>query len=196
MRGMIKVWVMVFLLAFVSGCIVVEDCPSPLTGNVTATTDMYDLTQVDIFSLLKAGDITSSQISIKGVVLGSRFSEVQDAFDLPYSMEEYDEGHIINARYISANNKTTLIFHLVDDVVERIVVKSAFNENLHGETIINRKKDDITRFFGKPDFFEDAVKVRTYYYNDIGLEIYHRRRVMLGFGLIPPGSAVPPELVG
>lgn len=195
MRNLLGVMLVLSVLV-VSSCVIVEEClptGGTLTGGTVVDTvpaEVHDMTEEDVFALIKSGGITSSQISVKGVKLGDHFAEIRDNLGLPYSMEEFESGAVINARYLHAEtNVTTVIFHLENDIITRIVVRAEYNENLHGETIINRSKDDITRFFGKPDFFDDAVALRTYYYKDIGLEIYHRRRKMLGFGLIPEGSA-------
>lgn len=183
----LKNMILIFSIAILaSACIIVEPCDNT---TVNATPDLqgeYDLTQTDVFALLKEGSIKSDQVSVGGVSLGGGFSDVSDSFGLPYSLEEY-EGGIVNARYVEPNtNLTTLIFHLENNSITRIVVRSPFNDNLHGDTVIDMKKDDMTAFFGKPDSFEDATSLVTYYFNDMGLEMYLKRKNVIGFGLVPP----------
>ena len=154
--------------------------------DTSISSETYDVTEADVYDLFDKNLITSKQVTVQGVGLGDNLLEVFRAFGRDSSFEEFPEDNIINVRYANDQNVTTVIFHLVNNSVERIAIKDGLRDELIGRTAERRQLQNITLSFGKPDKSEDVFNFRIYTYSDKGLEIYHRRKRMFGFGLIPP----------
>lgn len=167
---------------FLLGCI-----QSP-TGGVTGEVlnDTYDVTEEDVYDLFDQNLITSEQVTVKGVGLGDNLIHIFRAFGTESYIEEFQADNIVNVIYTNEDNKTMIIFHLVDSKVARIAIRKGMRDQLIGRTAEANELQDITRAFGKPDENVDLSKFRIYTYHDKGLEIYHKRKKMIGFGLIPP----------
>lgn len=175
-----RIYLILLLVILLIGC----DITGGGTVNVISTT--YDVTEADVYDLFDKNLITSAQVTVKGVGLGDNLLEVFRAFGRDSYFEEFPEDNIVNVRYANEQNKTMVIFHLVNNSVERIAIKDGLRDELIGRTAERRQLQNITLSFGKPDKSEDVFNFRIYTYSDKGLEIYHRRKRMFGFGLIPP----------
>lgn len=181
MRG--KFLIGLFLCVFLVGCIEVPSGAHVVDTEVI----IYDVTEHDVYTLFDQNLITADQVTVKGVGLGDNLLEVLRAFDSESFIEQYPAYNITNVRFWDAEtNRTTVIFHLVNGRVERIAIKEGMRSQLVGRTAEPINQANITLSFGKPDKSEDIAPFRVYTYSDKGLEIYHRRKKMFGFGLIRP----------
>ena len=160
-----------------------------LTGGGTVdipSDEIYDVTETDVYDLFDQNLITSEHVTVRGVALGDNLLQVFRAFGTESYMDEYPDDRIVNVRYVNDRNRTSVIFHLVNGSVERMAIKDGMRDELVGRTAESNYLHNITRSFGKPDASVDISDFRIYTYNDKGLEIYHRRKHMFGFGLIRP----------
>ena len=168
------------VMLFLAGCITLP------TGQVIfGDVPYYEVTEHDIYDLFDKNRITSEQVTVKGVRLGDNLLEVLRTFESDGYMEQYPKDDITNVRYANEKNETTVIFHLVANKVERIAIREGMREELVGRTAERTPLRNLTLSFGKPDQSVDVMDFRIYTYEDKGLEIYHRRKKMFGFGLIP-----------
>jgi len=167
------------VMLFLAGCI------TPPTGQlIFEDVPYYEVTEHDIYDLFDKNMIISEQVTVKGVRLGDNLLEVLRAFESDSYMEQYPKDDITNVRYVNEKNKTTVIFHLVANKVERIAIREGMREELVGRTAERTPLRNLTLSFGKPDQSVDVKDFRIYTYEDKGLEIYHKRKKMFGFGLI------------
>jgi len=148
--------------------------------------ESYDITGADVIDLIDKNLITSEQVSVKGLKLGDNLLEIFRVFGTESYLEEFPKEKITNVRYWNEDNQTTVIFHLVDNKIQRMAIKKGMRDQLIGKTGESLELKEITSMFGKPDKSEDTTTFRIYTYKDKGLEIYHKRKKMFGFGLIPP----------
>ncbi len=179
-----KVLIILTVLLLV-GCIV-----RPAQEEIKPVRDrsgLLDATKVDIFDLLDKKQIAAENISVKGVALGDDLSTVIEAFGVPEFIDEFTEEGIMNVRYESEKNVSSVVFNLVNGSVERMTVRGGFNPYLIGRSKMELwQLENITAAFGKPDVSFHTQFARVYEYHDIGLELFHRRKQLQGFALVHP----------
>ena len=150
-------------------------------------TEYHEITQEDVLPLIDAGLITGARVAVNGVHLGDPLPKVLKAFGPPHLIDEYPELGIVNVRYNNEKmNATALIFNVVNDSIERITIKEGFEPHLINNSKFNYNLFNITNTFGKPDNMYDSMYMRVYEYHPEGLEIFHKRKHMLGFALVRP----------
>ncbi len=175
----------ILTLLLLVGCIV---RPAPeVEKPARDRSGLLDATKVDVFDLLDKKQITSENISVKGVALGDDLATVIESFGVPEFIDEFPEEGIMNVRYESEKNVSSVVFNLVNDSVERITVRGGFNPQLIGRSRLELwQLENITTSFGKPDVSFDTQFARVYEYHDLGLELFHRRKQLQGFALVHP----------
>ena len=169
----------ILVVLFLAACIIKppEDLAKPT----------YEITEHDVLDLLDKKQITGDQVSYMGVKIGDSFTDMVRALDSPNVIDEYFDLNIVNAKYTDELGNATVLFHLQDDVVERITIRPGLNPDL-----INRSKiedwslDNITTSFGKPDYSYDTQFIRVYEYHDLGFEIFHKRKSMYYYAFVRP----------
>lgn len=178
-----KILTLLTLLLLV-GCIV---RPEPVEKPIRDRSGLLDATKVDVFDLLDKKQITAENISVKGVALGDDLATVVESFGVPEFIDEFPNEGIMNVRFESEKNVSSVVFNLVNDSVERITVRGGLNPQLVGRTKFeNWRLENITTAFGKPDVSFDTQFARVYEYHDLGLELFHRRKQLQGFALVHP----------
>ena len=154
-------------------------------GNLSLVSESIELTQVDGLKVIDDFKANASVLRVKGVGIGSSMEDVIEAWGKPDGVDGYPTENTINLRYDDkAANLTIVTFHLVDDSVERIVLKGGSSSLL--ATKVAGTIDDVVRRFGKPDKMETTNYYTIYYYYLEGLEVYHKAKVVQGWGLIRP----------
>lgn len=167
------------LVILLAGCIIK---PPPEMAKPT-----YEITEHDVLTLIDDKQITGDQISYQGVKIGDSFTDMVRALDSPNYIDEYFDINVVNAKYTDDTGNATVLFHLKDDVVERITVRPGSNP-----VLVNRSKitgwslDNITTSFGKPDHTYDTQFIRVYEYHDLGFEIMHKRKSMYYYSFVRP----------
>lgn len=154
---------------------------------------IYDIFEQDV---LNYGDITSLDISAKGIKLGDSVEKVFEVFGEPDETKT-DTGTVITYGYGESLGLETngIYFFTNENKVNSIIVMNALNPKLHGETKINRTLSNIYSFFGKPEKQEDLPKVRRFTYPKKGLEVYIERKKMISFAFIEPYVYENPHIV-
>ena len=149
----------------------------------------YEITETDIFSL---SNFTSSEISVKGIMLGDSFDQVLEKLGYPDAQKDYPPD-IINLEYSKRINLngTGLILQFKNKILKKITIREPFNEYLIGKTKIIHSKDEIYNIFGAPDEMKfvpihqgSTIVFRNNMYKDKGLEIYIRKNKEIGFGFV------------
>ncbi|MBS3175876.1 hypothetical protein J4457_01425 [Candidatus Woesearchaeota archaeon] len=152
------------------------------------TNPKYELTQVDIFNL---PEWNSYEVTVNGVKLGDTVEQVEEKLGTPFNVIRHNANALtIEYGVNNASDNTsdiTLQFFTINNQVRRIFVRNHFNDFLVGSTKINYNLRGIYDKFGIPDQQEDVYRVRVFEYHDLGLEVYHRRKEMVAFALVPPG---------
>ncbi len=146
---------------------------------------IYELTQYDVLELLSKKQIKSTNVAVRGIKLGDRFMDVKNKIGLPDYVEDYYDGKATNLKY-EKNGETSMIVHLENNIVTRIVVREGMNSELAGKSRIGMNIEDVTVTFGKPTEFEDSIFGRTYRYKPRGLEVYMKKQHVFGYGFIMP----------
>lgn len=202
-----RIWSLALIgLLLLGGCITVDQaCPEPATGaqsnqstmTTTPSTQPHamgakELTDQALLSDL-GKSISATDVTVNGVRLGDDFQQMLDMLGTPQVIDEFDGDDVINAKYENDEGFTSVIYHFEQGKISRIVVRGGLNDKLPSANQVNMTLDDITRTFGKPDKEEDVLLkdsgYRVYYYYDKGLEIYHVRKHMVGYALVPPQKA-------
>ncbi len=145
---------------------------------------IYELTEHDVLNMLSKRLIKSTNVAVKGVKLGDRYMNVQNKLGIPDYIEEYYDGNT-NLQY-EKDGQPYIVIHLENNTVMRIVVKPSMESELHGKSKMALTLDQITSLFGKPTEFEDTRYLRIYKYKPRGLEIYIKRKEMMGYGFVMP----------
>ena len=149
--------------------------------NSSPSSSAYEVTEVDIVSMEK---ITSSQISVKGVMLGDSLETVLEKIGHPDKQSLFPP-NIVNIEYSKqlGLSETGMIIHLVDNKVKRITLKEPFNEFLVGKTKIANTKTEILNALGVPDKIEkipvsqgSALVMNLYSFEDRGIEVAVRKQ--------------------
>jgi len=172
------------------------------TNNQNKKTNVakYEITKTDIFSL---EDFNANEISVKGVKVGDRLSDVIDIIGTPDLRTDFDVG-VSTLEYSKkiGLDKTGLIITSDNDVVTSITIREPFDEFLLGKTKTNYTKDKIYGMFGIPDKtiftpIEEGsfIVIRIMRYSSKGIEFIIRKENVIGFSLflnddaeIPPGT--------
>ncbi|HLC84176.1 MAG TPA: hypothetical protein VJH22_00090 [Candidatus Nanoarchaeia archaeon] len=189
MRNLLIAAIIVVMM-FVSSCVVVENtCPQQ---NQTITE--VELFSTDVLTLLDEGRLSSTKVTVDGVKLGDSFQDVVKRLGAPAIIDEYYDDAVLNAKYETADGKAAYIFHVENETVTRMVIREGVNDRLPSGSKIDMTLEEITARFGKPDRSEDVSLgtsgYRAYYYDSLGLEIYHQRKKMIGFALVAPRPVV------
>ncbi len=157
------------------------------SGNLILQSDSIELTQDDGLARVDEFKANASVFRLKGIQIDSTMEEIIKAWGNPSSIESFPELDVINIKYNSREiNQTVVIFHVVNNSVRRVVLKEGANSFLVGKSKINYTKNDIITTFGKPDKEEITKFATIYYYYPEGLEIYHKRKHMIGWGFVAP----------
>lgn len=156
-------------------------------GNLSLSSEPIELTQIDGLNAIDDFKANSSVLKVKRVGIGASMEDVIKAWGNPDGVDGYPSENIINLRYDDKTANVTIVtFHIVDDSVERIVLKEGSNSLL--ATKVAGTIDDVMRKFGKPDKMETTKYYTIYYYYLEGLEVYHKAKIVQGWGLIRPIS--------
>lgn len=148
---------------------------------------MYELTNTDVLRLMDDNLITSKQVTVFGIKLGDPPSALIKKMGAPQYIDDF--GDVVNFKYEAPNtNETIIIFHMVNDEIKRIVIREGMQQVLINESRLGMNLRNITDKFGKPDKTQDTIFVRTYSYDDLGLEINHRRKIMNSYAFVPVGG--------
>lgn len=176
------------LLLLLAGCII-KPAPKAIEP-LQVKAGFYEITEHDVLKLIDEGAITGAQVSVRGITLGDKLTDIIKTLGMPQYMDEFDEGSVINAKYANKNNETLVIFNLVNDSVERITIREGFVPFLVNYSRFEYYElANITSTFGKPDVSYDTQFIRVYEYHDEGLELFHRRKQLTGFALVNPKNA-------
>jgi len=194
--------IVILSMMLLSSCIVVENtCPEQPVTTTAGPTDMHELFEEDVLGLIDKKTITADKVTVDGVALGDKMQDLMEHIGVPQVIDEFfDEDGVIgitNAKYETEDGRTLYIFHLENNSVSRIVLREGANERLPEGSKVKMDLATITTKFGKPDYTEDVLLAntafRTYYYYTRGLEIYHKRKKMIGYAFIP-SQPVPENL--
>ena len=113
-------------------------------GNLSLVSESIELTQVDGLKVIDDFKANASVLRVKGVGIGSSMEDVIEAWGKPDGVDGYPTENTINLRYDDkAANLTIVTFHLVDDSVERIVLKGGSSSLL--ATKVAGTIDDVVR---------------------------------------------------
>ncbi|MBW2990530.1 hypothetical protein KY348_02375 [Candidatus Woesearchaeota archaeon] len=147
----------------------------------------YEIAEDDVFSVK---DFTSTEISFFGLMLGDSYEDVLERLGIPDVMFIPKDESFRNMEY---RNKigigsvySGIIFHLENDTVTRITVKSAFNKYLHGNTSIGTDKEVIYALLDIPDYQSFIVNLRVFHYVEKGVEVYFKNRYIDRISFIFP----------
>jgi len=146
------------------------------------TTKIYELTNVDLFSL---ENWNSYDVTVKGVALGDTLDQVEQILGDPDDVQIYNP--VVSTLVYKENGKDALLFYIANKQVRRIIIRPGFNDHLIGKTKIDYELRAIYDEFGIPDEQEDVSKQRIFEYHSKGLEVYNRNKQMTAFALVPPG---------
>ncbi|MBI4448953.1 hypothetical protein HY641_02925 [Candidatus Woesearchaeota archaeon] len=162
-------------------------------GNLTLRSEPIELTSEDGLALIDAHQANASVFKVKGVGLQSSMEEVVTAWGNPDKIDPFPEVDTINLIYNNKQtNETAVTFNIVRNSVQRVVFREGA-DFLVGKSRVNMSKDNIITRFGKPDKEEMTTLMSMYYYYPEGLELYHRRQIVRGWGFVQPQS--PREVV-
>jgi len=169
---------LVFLaILFLAGCI------KPPVDQVK----FYDITEYDILDMIDKNLITGAAVTVEGVKLGDSLPQVVSKLGAPQYIDEYHDVNIVNIQYNDDDGKSMFVFHLRDDKVARMTIKPAYNVKLVGKTDMRKwHLHNITLAFGKPDVTYDSSYFRVYEYHDKSMELFHRRKRLMGFSFVDP----------
>lgn len=187
MRKSFIVIVVLAIIAFVLLAVYNEPQKTPVPRVYpNKTSDVQELTKVDVFDMFDKNLINSSYITVRGVKLGDNTEEVITKLGRPAGYETA-EGDILNLRFEDrATNETEMIVHLENDKVTRIAVKPGLEDELLNRSRFNFTKETATSAFGKPDKIYDTKFYHIFEYHDKGLELYFKARKLNGYGFVPP----------
>lgn len=187
-----KIAILLIIIIFLFGCVSTPTVQIFAEQNINSKynyevsdNSIYELTQYDVLELLSKKQIKSTNIAVRGVKLGDRFMDVKNKIGLPDYVEDYYDGKATNLKY-EKNGETSMIVHLEDNIVARIVVREGMDSELAGKSRIGMSIEDVTATFGKPTEFEDSRFGRTYRYKPRGFEIYLKKQHVFGYGFIMP----------
>lgn len=151
----------------------------------------YEITEIDVLSLK---DLSSRDISVKGLKLGDSLENIIDKLGYPDSQLSYLP-NILNIEYGKRLNleDVGLIFHLEDDKITRITIKEPFNKFLVGKTKINNTKAEIYYLLGIPEKVDkiplkenSILLMRLYRYTGKGIEVIIRQKEQNALSLVEP----------
>ena len=132
---------------------------------------IYDLFEHDAFQY---GDITSKDISIKGVVLGDTSERIMELMGEPDNTTIESSKAIIYSYSKSLDLENSGIhFITYENKIDSMVVMRSFNKYLKGESRIDRDLRSIYDFFGIPEKQEDIPKLRKFIYAN-KVDVLHR----------------------
>ena len=185
--------VLTVLIVLVAGYLIAEALGPTLTNTPTGSTVLrvpqpmktYEITTDDVFAL---EGLKSELISVKGIQLGDSLDRVVELLGEPELVYKYPTS--LSFFYGEKLNLSpqALIIHGENNKVTKIYVALPFNPLLKGSTKIAYDLRGIYDKFGRPDLQEDLPKIRRFTYYERGLEVYHIRKQMLAFALIPSQS--------
>jgi hypothetical protein len=134
----------------------------------------YEIADVDLFALTN-GSFDPKNISFLGVMLGDSYQSVKDRLGVPDVEYEPSDKSYQNLDYhakIGLERGEGISFHIVDDKVERIVVKKNFNKFLQGDTELGQSKEYVYTVFDTPDYTDLVSNFKIFFYVEKGLEFY------------------------
>ena len=137
----------------------------------------YEIARDDVFSMGNL-DLISTDISFLGIMLGDSKQDLLDKIGTPNSIYEPADGSYQNYGYGNAigiaGTSSGILFHMVDDKIERITVFKEFNKYLHGNTTMGQEKQMIYALLDVPDYQDFISNFRVFYYVEKGIEVYLR----------------------
>ena len=154
----------------------------------TDTSDKYEITEVDIFSL---GLINANDVAIMGLSVGDRARDVLETLGTPDTKTDYSGG-VSNWEYSESLglDETGIIVNIDNEIVESITIRKAFNSRLVGETAKEYTKAEVYHKFGIPDrtlFMplkkDSALIIRLIRYEEMGIDFIVRKKEAIGFTL-------------
>ncbi len=190
-----KIFIAILLVSLIVGCTSTQVDDSNNSKGVNSSFDVdarYDVVDDDIVALMDEENISSWNVSVKGVELNDSRKEVLNVLGSPDNYTRFEgEGLVIeNLEYGEAwgFNSSGIIVHLENDRVTRITVNDVFNKNLINRTILNSSKKSIFFNFGVPESKDLLYRFIVYNYPSSGLEIITLRGEEIAFSLVPPGE--------
>jgi hypothetical protein len=139
----------------------------------------YEIAEDDVF-MLSMGNFTSTEISFLGVMLGDSYEDVLGRLGIPDVLFIPADESYKNMEYrkkIGIGDKISGIsFHLENDTVTRITVKSPFKKYMHGNTSIGTDKEIIYYLLDVPDYQDFVSVLRVFHYVEKGVDVYFKNR--------------------
>ena len=157
-------------------------------NNISSEDAMYEITDVDLFSL---DNFNANDVSVMGLKVGDRTQTLLEILGSPDLQTDYSGG-ISTLEYSESIDleETGLIILLDNGVVKRITLKEPFNERLTGNTKANYTKEEIYSLFGVPEEVlrmplkqDSSLMLKSLQYYSKGIEFTLRRGEALSFSL-------------
>jgi len=137
----------------------------------------YELARDDIFSV-SSGDFTSKDISILGIMIGDSYEKVLEELGIPdttYIAPDKSYKNMEYRRKIGIGGVSSgAIYHLENDTVTIINIRSSFQKYLHGNTSMGTDRGLTYGIIGIPDYQDFADIYRVHHYIEKGLDIYFK----------------------
>jgi hypothetical protein len=135
----------------------------------------YEIARDDVFSLSRE-NLTSTEISFLGVMLGDSYDEVVQRLGIPNrEFTPYDDSYknLDYAMKIGINSTAPAItFHLENDSVTRISILPYFAKYLNGNTSIATPKATIYALLDTPDYQSFLSSFKVFHYVEKGVDVY------------------------
>ncbi len=139
----------------------------------------YEIAEHDVFTL-SMGNFTSAEISFLGIMLGDSYEYVLEGLGIPDVLFIPADESYKNMEYRDkigiGGELSGISFHLENDTVTRITVKSPFNKYLQGNTSTGIDKEVIYYLLDVPDYQDFVSVLRVFHYVEKGADIYFRNR--------------------
>jgi hypothetical protein len=128
-----------------------------------------------LYNDILSTDFVSTDVTVLGVGVGMTEADVQAKLGTPDNATSRDFGASKNWEYSTALglNRTGVVYHFEDGIVTRIIVDSALNKYLQGNSTVGKSKDEVYGIYGIPERQYDLPgSFRFFVYNKRGFESY------------------------
>ncbi|MBN2051931.1 hypothetical protein JW756_00330 [Candidatus Woesearchaeota archaeon] len=137
----------------------------------------YEIARDDIFTLSK-GNFTSTEIAFFGVMLGDSYESVIEKLGIPDVMFIPADESYKNMEYrnrIGIEGKISgLTYHLENNTVTAINVKTPFTKYMQGNTTLGQTKESIYALLDVPDYQDFVSTFRVFHYIEKGMDLYFK----------------------
>ncbi len=137
-------------------------------------------------------NIPADQVRVFGTGLGDNQSHIEAILGKPDVSQDYQFGKIRNIEYDLGQNKSAVLYHLVEGKVQGILVTQAANPFLVNQTVIRHNLSDIYGLFGVPTLSQDLQKERIFYYDKLGYQVFINSQGMERIFFTTPNQGIKP----